>query len=66
MALIALPPGLLGDLPMEDQRAISGIVGKPIRLTKYDHDGKAELEFTDSDGQIHFIYVEPSFIVLID
>jgi hypothetical protein len=60
--LKALPPGLLDNLPLEDQRAISEIVGKPVMLNEYDADGRAELEFADSEGVIHFIYVDPKFI----
>jgi hypothetical protein len=60
--LTKLPPGFLNDLPTEDQRAISEIVGKPILLNKYEEDGRAELEFTDQYGVIHFIYVRPEFL----
>jgi hypothetical protein len=60
--LTELPPGLLGGLPAEDPRAISDAVGKPVQLVEYDDDGRAELEFTDADGVIHSIYVNPSFI----
>jgi len=56
------PRGLLDDLPKEDQKAISEIVGKPVRLNEYDDDGRAELKFTDSDGGIHFIYVSADAI----
>jgi hypothetical protein len=31
-------------------------------LNEYDADGRAELEFTDSEDMIHFIYVDPKFI----
>jgi hypothetical protein len=57
-----VPQGLLDALPKEDQQAIFEIVGKPIRLNKYDEDGRAELEFTDQHGVIHFIYVRPEFL----
>ena len=60
--LIRVPPGLLNDLPVEDQRAISQVVGKPLILNEYDDHGRAELEFKDSVGVIHFIYVKPEFI----
>ena len=60
--LKALPPGFLDDLPVEDQRAISEIVGKPVRLNEYDEDGRAELEFTDNENVIHFVYVDATFI----
>jgi hypothetical protein len=60
-----LPPGFLDDLPREDQDAINAILGKPILLCEYDADGRAELEFTDRTGQIHFIYVNPAFLATI-
>jgi len=60
--LTQVPPGLLVNLPKEDQTAISEIVGKPVRLNDYDEQGRAELEFTDSSGGIHFVYVSPTVI----
>ena len=47
---------------MEDQTAISAVVGKPITLNQYEDDGRAELEFTDGQEVIHLIYVDPKFI----
>jgi hypothetical protein len=64
VVLKALPPGFIDDLPEEDQRAISAVIGKPIVLNKYERDGRAELEFTDSEDAIHLIYVDPRFIKL--
>jgi hypothetical protein len=63
VVLKALPPQFLDDLPVGDQHAISTAVGKPITLNGYEDDGRAELEFTDSEGVIHIIYVDPKFIV---
>jgi hypothetical protein len=60
--LTEVTQGLLDDLPSEDQQAICDIVGKPILLVEYDEDGRAELEFRDRDGNVHFIYVNPAFI----
>ena len=60
--LTAVPPGMLNDLPTEDQKAITEVVGKPILLTGYDEDGRAELEFQDESADTHFIYVSPEFI----
>ena len=57
-----LPRGLLDGLPEEDQQAISEITGKPVRLNEYDNDGRAELEFIDQEGTIHFIYVSEQAI----
>ena len=62
VVLIAIPRGMLDDLPEEDQLAIKEIVGKPILLNEYDDAGRAELEFTDRDGKFHFLYVAPDFI----
>jgi len=46
VVLKALPQGFLDDLPVEDQEAISKVVGKTIALNGYEDDGRAELEFT--------------------
>ncbi len=64
--LKAPPPGFIDDLPKEDQRAISAVIGKPIILKKYDLDGRAELEFTDPyiEDSSHTIWVDPKFIKL--
>jgi hypothetical protein len=40
-----------------------GVVGKPVFLRQYEKDGRAELEFTDQDGVIHLIYLDPKYIV---
>ncbi len=62
VVLTKIPPGLVDGLPTEDQRAISEIVGKSVLLVGYDADGRADLEFKDDDGTIHFIWVAPHFI----
>jgi hypothetical protein len=63
--LTKVPPGFLRGLPKADKKAISEIVGRPILLVKYDDDERAELEFTDANGVLHFIYVKPSYIKLV-
>ena len=65
VTLCEVPQGLLDGLPKEDQRAISEIVGKAVRLNDYDDAGRAELEFIDNEGVIHFIYVNPDFIRIV-
>jgi hypothetical protein len=62
VVLIKVPPGLLRGLPREDQRAISKIVGKPIIFAGYDDDGRAELEFWETDHVGHSIFVNPKFV----
>jgi hypothetical protein len=47
---------------MEDQQGISEVIGKPVQLSEYDAEGRAELEFTDRAGGIHFVYVSPNVI----
>lgn len=56
--LTGLPPRFLDDLPIEDQEAIRAVIGKALVLNEYDEDGRAELEFRDKNGVVHFIYVE--------
>jgi hypothetical protein len=60
--LTEIPRGTLDDLPPEDQQAITDVVGKSILLKDYDDAGRAELEFTDRDGETHYIFVAPKFI----
>jgi len=61
VVLTRIPEGLLRGLSEEDQEAIARIVGVPILLNEYAN-GRAELEFIDADGVIHFIYVSLEFI----
>ncbi len=62
VVLKKLPPEFLDDLAKEAQFAISAVVGKAIVMKGYDKDGRAELEFTEKDGTIHFIYVRPECV----
>jgi hypothetical protein len=62
VVLTGVPPGLFEGLPSEDQTAIVEVVGKQVLLVGYEDDGRAELEFTDKLGTIHFIFVNPTFI----
>jgi hypothetical protein len=57
VVLTEIPSGFLDDLPTEDQQAVKEVLGKPILLKEYDDNGRAELEFTDASGVVHFIYV---------
>jgi GNAT superfamily N-acetyltransferase len=70
VVLVAVPPGLVDGLPVEDQRAIAAIVGKPVDLIGWDELGRAELHFddpfdlrTDEYSHSHSIWVAPEFIV---
>jgi len=62
VVLIAVPPGMLDDLPSEDQQARMQLVGKPILLTGYNESGRAELEFRIGSADFRFICVSPEFI----
>jgi hypothetical protein len=59
--LISAPSSLLQGLPKEDQRAIRSIVGRPVTLAGFSY-GQAELEFFDSRGDGHTIWVETDLI----
>ena len=60
--LLEIPPGLLTDLPIEDQRAIEVAAKQPLDFIGYDDGGRVELEFTDSAGVFHFIYVDQVYV----
>jgi hypothetical protein len=62
VALKEVSHDLLDGLPIADQRAISEIGGKPVRLLEYDTEGRAEIEFTDGEGVIHCIYLSADTI----
>ncbi len=55
------PPSLLHGLPEVDQEAIQAVVGHPVTFVGYSW-GQAELEFTDSQGDGHTIWVETELI----
>lgn len=55
------PVSLLQGLPKEDRSAIKAIVGRPVLLAGFSY-GQAELEFTDSHGDEHTIWVESALL----
>jgi len=59
-----LPPNFLRGLPRSDKKAISAVVGKPVRMVECAEDGRAELKFTDKRGTIHFLHVSPSLLTV--
>jgi len=65
VVLEKLPPGLLNGLLEEDQKAISAIVGVPIRFLDFDDDSRLKLEFAEDNGTIHCIYVDRQFVKAI-
>jgi hypothetical protein len=63
VVLLAAPATLLANLPEQDQAAIKEQVGKSLGVAGFDKYGYVELtEFTDSDGTIHTIWVEPEYL----
>jgi hypothetical protein len=62
VVLKGVPPGFLTDLPRSDKTAIAKKIGRRVRLVGYERDGRAELEFRDSRGVLHYIYPNPRFI----
>jgi hypothetical protein len=60
-----VPSGLLENLPIADRKAILRASSSPMRLIEYDEVGRAGLEFTDDNGIVHIIYVNPDLLVSI-
>ena len=56
---------LLRGLPKADQRAILGAVGSVYRVAGFNVLGHAEIEFLDSNGNMHFVWVEPENLRLV-
>jgi len=51
---------LLRGLPKSDKHAILEAVGSVYRVVGFNVIGHAELEFFDSNGNMHFVWVEPA------
>jgi hypothetical protein len=62
VVLNGVPPELPEGLPKSDQVAIAEAIGTIVLLLEYDDDGRVELEFTDKEGTIHAIFIDPKFI----
>lgn len=62
VVITELPKGLIDGLPEDEQKAVKEVIGKAILLLGYDSDGRCELEFADSNGVLHYIYVSPTII----
>jgi hypothetical protein len=60
-----VPPGVLEDLPMADRKAILKASASPMRLIEYDEVGRAGLQFTDGNGIVHIIYVNPDLLTIV-
>lgn len=58
VVLLEAPEELLRDLPSEDKVAIQAQVGRSLEVQGFDEYGHAELEFTDMNGTMHFIWVK--------
>jgi hypothetical protein len=57
--LVGLPPGFLDNLPDEDRTALLAAIGTQVKFNGYDEWRRAELEFKDKKGVLHFIYIDP-------
>jgi hypothetical protein len=56
--VVEIPAALPQGLPDEDQIAIRAQIGKTLIIQEFNEGGDAELEFADSDGTIHTIWIE--------
>lgn len=57
--------GLLRGLPRSDRQAILSAVGGVYRIQGFNVVGYAELEFSDAQGTMHFVWVEPENLRLV-
>ena len=62
VVLRVIPDALLDGLEEDTQNAIKAIIGKSVRFNEIDEHGRAELQFTDAKGIIHFIWVDPELL----
>jgi hypothetical protein len=62
VVLKGVPVGFVDDLPRSDQLAIKAAIGTMVLLLDYDDDGRAEVEFTEADGTIHSLFLDPKYI----
>lgn len=56
--IIAIPATLTSGLPTEDQEAIRQQVGAELEIAGFDAYGNVELEFEDSAGHLHTIWLD--------
>lgn len=63
---IFAPNELLSGLPLDDQIAIKSQAGKIMTVQGFDSLGNVELEFSDCEGILHFIYVKPECLRAIE
>lgn len=61
VVLLSVPHALLANLPEDDQAAIKSVIGRPVKFAGISY-GQAELEFSDSKGDEHTIWVDPDKI----
>lgn len=62
VTVLSLPAGFLDGLEPVDQAAVQAIVGHLVMFNEYDQRGYAELQFTDANGVIHFIWLPPAYL----
>jgi len=59
--LLNAPSALMSGLPEEDQTAILSVVGKQVKFSGIAY-GQAEIDFQDSRGDRHTIWVDTDLI----
>jgi hypothetical protein len=55
-----IPESLVRGLPNGDQRAINSCVGQSFKISGFNGQGEAEIEFTDASNEFHTIWIETS------
>ena len=53
-----IPESLVRGLPHTDQQAINDCLGKSFKISGFNDQGEAEIEFTDAEDVFHTIWIE--------
>lgn len=64
--MLVAPEELISGLPESDQAAIQAIAGKKLTVEGFDKYGHAELHFRDKEKIIHYIWVRPSALQVVN
>ena len=66
VVLVGLPAALIADLPLADQQAILAALGTRVTLVGWDEEDRAEIQFEDSEGGWHFLFIDRCVVAPID
>lgn len=53
----SIPESLVRGLPQSDQRAINDCLGRSFKISGFNDQGEAEIEFTEAEDEFHTIWI---------